>query len=63
MRWAWHVVQMVKKNACRLLVGKPEEKSPLGRPRRRWINTIKMDLGAIRWGMDWIGLAPDMDKW
>jgi hypothetical protein len=51
-------------NACRLLVGKPEGKKPLGRPRRRWVDTIKMDLGEIGWGgVDWIGLARDRDKW
>jgi hypothetical protein len=40
------------------LAGKPEEKRPLGRPRRRWVNNIKMDLGIIGWGdMEWIDLA------
>jgi hypothetical protein len=48
MRWAVHVARMgEKRNAYRLLVGKPEGKSPLGRPRRRWVNNIKMDLGEI----------------
>jgi hypothetical protein len=48
----------------RLLVGKPEGKRPLGRPRRRWVNNIKMDLVEMEWGdMDWIGLAQDRDKW
>jgi hypothetical protein len=43
-------------------VGKPEAKRPLGRPRRRWVNDIKMDLREIGWDdMDWIELAPDMD--
>jgi hypothetical protein len=47
-----------KRNACRLLVGKPEGKRPLGRPRRRWVHYVKVDLGEIRWGdVDWIGLA------
>jgi hypothetical protein len=46
MRWAGHVAQMgEKRNAYRLLVGKPEGKSPLGRPRCRWVDNIKMDLG------------------
>jgi hypothetical protein len=46
------------------LVGKPEGKRPLGRPRRRWVDTIKMDLGEIGWdGMDWIELAQDRDQW
>jgi hypothetical protein len=45
MRWAGHVVRMgEKRNAYRLLVGKPEEKRPLGRPRRRWVDNIRMDL-------------------
>jgi hypothetical protein len=44
-----------KRNACRLLVGKPEGKRPLGRPRRRWVDNIRMDLGEMRWGdVDWI---------
>jgi hypothetical protein len=47
-----------KKNAYRILVGKPEGKRPLGRPRRRWVDSIKMDLREIVWvGMDWIDLA------
>jgi hypothetical protein len=53
-----------KKNADRLLVGKPEGRRPLGRPRRRWLDTIRMDLGEVGWcGVDWIGLAQDRDKW
>jgi hypothetical protein len=45
-------------------VGKPEGKRPLGRPRRRWVNNIKMDLREIVWdGMDWIDLAQNMDQW
>jgi hypothetical protein len=47
-----------KRNAYRLLVGKPEGRRPLGRPRHRWVDNIKMDLGEINWGaVDWIGLA------
>jgi hypothetical protein len=47
-----------KMNACRLLVGKPEGKRPLGRTRCRWLNNIEMDLGEIGWGdVGWIGLA------
>jgi hypothetical protein len=59
MRWAGHVAQMVeKRNAYSLLVGKPKGKGPLGRPRRRWVDNIRMDLGEVRWGdVDWIGLA------
>jgi hypothetical protein len=50
------------RNAYRILVGNPEGKRPLGIPRRRWVNNIKMYLREIGWdGMDWIGLAKDMD--
>jgi hypothetical protein len=49
-RWAGHVTRMEeKKNACRVLVGKSEGKRPLGRPRRRWVDNIKMDLRGIGW--------------
>jgi len=48
----------------RVLVGKPEVKRPLGRPRRRWVNNIRMDLQELECGyMDWIGLAQDRDRW
>jgi hypothetical protein len=57
MRWAEHVVLMAeKRNAYRLLVGKPQGKRRLGRPRRRWVDNIKMDLleiGLGRCGLDW----------
>jgi hypothetical protein len=47
-----------------ILEGKPEGKRPLGRPRRRWVENIKMDLTEIRWdGMDWTDLAQDRDQW
>jgi hypothetical protein len=53
-----------KRNACRMLVRKTEGKRPLGRPRHRWVNNIKMDLREIGWGgMDWIELAHDRDQW
>jgi hypothetical protein len=53
-----------KRNACRILVGKPERKRPLGRPRRRWLDNIKMDLREIGWdGMDWIDQAQDREQW
>jgi hypothetical protein len=53
-----------KRNVYRLLVGKPERERPLGRPRRRCVNNIKMDLLEIGWvGVDWIGLAQDRNKW
>jgi hypothetical protein len=59
MRWAKHVARMgEKRNMHRLLVGKPEGKRPLGRPRRRWIDNIKMDLFRDRsecCGLDWSG--------
>jgi hypothetical protein len=52
------------RNAYRILVGKPEGKRPLGRPRHRWVDNIKMDLREIGWdGMDWIELAQDRDQW
>jgi hypothetical protein len=65
MRWAGHVKRIgVKRNAFRLLVEKPEGNRPLGRPRSRWIDNIKMDLAEIGLGsMAWIGLAQDRDKW
>jgi hypothetical protein len=53
-----------KKKAYRLLVGKPEERRPLGRPRRRWLDNIRMDLVEVEWGdVDWIGMAQDRDRW
>jgi hypothetical protein len=54
----------VKRNAYRILMGKPEEKRPLRRPRRRWVDDIKMDIremGSV--SMDWIDLAHDRDQW
>jgi hypothetical protein len=65
MRWAGHVARMgAKSNAYRLLVGKPEEKRPLERPRRRWVDNIRADLGEVGWGdVDWIGLAQDRNRW
>jgi hypothetical protein len=48
-----------KRNAYRLLVGKPEGKRPLGRPRRRWLDNIRMGWGDV----DWIGLAQDSNRW
>jgi hypothetical protein len=55
---------MAKRNAYRILVGNPEGKRPLRRPRRRWVNNIKMDLREIGWnGIDWIDLARNRDQW
>jgi hypothetical protein len=64
IRWAGHVAQTgEKRNVYRILVGKPERKRPLGRPRSRWVDSIKMDLREIGWdGMDWIKLAQDRDQ-
>jgi hypothetical protein len=65
MRWAGHVARTgERRNAFRILEGKPEGKRPLGRPRRRWVDNIKMDLRETEWdGMDWIYLAQDRDQW
>jgi hypothetical protein len=65
MRWEGHVVWMgEKRGVYRVLVGKPEGKRPLGRPRRRWEDNIRMDLQEVGCGgMDWIGLARDRDRW
>jgi hypothetical protein len=64
MRLAGHVARMEKRNAYRKLVGKAEGKGPLGRPRRRWMDNIKMDIREIGWGgMDWIDQAHDWDQW
>jgi hypothetical protein len=52
-----------KRNVYRLLVGKPEGKRPLGRPRRRWVDNIRMDFGEVGCGdVDWIGLAQDTNR-
>jgi len=65
MRWAGHVARMgEKRGVYRVLVGKPEGKRPLGRPRHRWEDNIKMDLQEVGCGgMDWIELAQDRDMW
>jgi hypothetical protein len=65
MRWEGHVAQMgEKRNAYRLFVGKPGGRRPLGRPRRRWVDNIMMDLGEVGWvDVDWIGLAQDRNRW
>jgi len=64
MRWAGHVAHMGEvRGVYRVLVEKPEGKRPLGRPRRRWVDNIRMDLQEVRCGyMDWIGLAQDRDR-
>ncbi|KAJ4433744.1 hypothetical protein ANN_16055 [Periplaneta americana] len=65
LRWAWHVARMGEsRNAYRVLVGRPEGKRPLGRPRRRWEDNIKMDLREVGYGdREWINLAQDRDQW
>jgi hypothetical protein len=54
---------MGKRSAYRMLVGRPEGRRPLGRPRRRWEDNIKMDLQDMGWGIEWIGLPQDRDRW
>jgi len=65
MRWAGHVARMgEERGAYKVLVGKPEGRRPLGRPRRRWVVNIRMDLQDVGCGyVDWIGLAQDRDRW
>jgi len=65
MRWAGHVARMGQdRGVQRVLVGKPEGKRPLGRPRRRWEDNIKMDLQEVGWGRgDWMELAQDRGRW
>ena len=65
MRWAGHVARMgEERGAYKVLVGKPEGKRPLVRPRRRWVDNIRMDLQEVGCGYgDWIGLAQDRDGW
>ena len=60
-----HVARMgEERRVYRVLVGKPEGRRPLGRPRRRWVDNIRMDLQEVGRGyMDWIGLAQDRDRW
>jgi len=65
MRWAGHVTRMVEERGVyRVLVGKPERKRPLGRPRSRWVNNVRLDLQEMGCGyMDWIGRAQGRDRW
>ena len=65
MRWAGHVARMGgQRRVYRFLVGKPEGKRPVGRPSRRWLDNIRMDLQEVECGyVDWIGLAQDRDRW
>jgi hypothetical protein len=58
------ITNVEKRNAYRLLVGKSEGRRPLGRPRRRWLDNIRMHLVEVGWGdVNWIGLAQDRDRW
>ncbi|KAJ4433098.1 hypothetical protein ANN_15355 [Periplaneta americana] len=65
LRWLWYVAHMGEsRNAYRVLVGTPEGKRPLGRPRRRWEDNIKMDLRELEYdARDWINFAKDRDRW
>ena len=65
MRWAGHVAHMGgERGVYKVLVGKPEGRRPMGRPRRRWVDNIRMDLQVVGCGyMDWIGLPQDRDSW
>ena len=65
MRWAGHVACMGEgRGVYRVLVGKPEGRRPLGRPRRRWKDIIRMDLLEVGCGcVDWMELAQDRDRW
>jgi hypothetical protein len=65
VRWTGHITCMGEnRNAYKILVGNAERKRPLGRPRRRWEDNIKMDLGEIGWGgIGWIDITQYRDKW
>jgi hypothetical protein len=65
MRWAWHVARMGGgRGVYRVLVGRPEGRRPLVRPRRRWEDNIRMDLReVVRGCVDWMELAQDRDRW
>ena len=63
--WAGHLARMgEERGVCRFLVGKPEGRRPMGRPRRSWVDNIRTDLQEVGCGyVDWIGLAQDRDRW
>jgi hypothetical protein len=65
MRWAVHVARIrEKRSTCRILVENSEGKRPVRKPRRRWVDNIKMNIREIGWdGVDWIDLAHDRDQW
>jgi hypothetical protein len=60
-----HYVPLCSMNggACRVSVGRPVERRPLGRPRRRWEDNIKMDIKEVVWGMNWTDMAQDRNRW
>jgi hypothetical protein len=64
MRWVGHVACTgEKRGAYRILVGRPERRRPLGRPRHRWEDNIRMDLQEVGYDLNWIELAQDRDRW
>jgi len=64
MRWVGHVAHMGEgRGVHRVLVGKPEGKRPLGRPKRRWGDNIKIDIWEVGGGGDWTELSQDRDRW
>jgi hypothetical protein len=64
MRWGGHVACMGARNVFKILVGKPEVKRQLGRPRRNWEDNIIVDHREMGWeGMDWINMDQDRDQW
>ena len=65
MKWDGHVTHMdEERGVYRVLVGEPEGRRPLGRPRLRWVDNIRTDLQEVECGqVDWIGLAQDRDRW
>jgi hypothetical protein len=63
MRWEGHVARIGEdRKGNKVLVGKTEGKRPFGRPRRRWGDEIRMDIGETGWGMEWIQLSQDRDR-
>ena len=63
MRWAGYVARIEEsRRVYRDLVGKPEEKGPLGRPRRKWEDNINMNLREVGWGVGWINLVQDRER-
>jgi hypothetical protein len=64
LRWTGRIARVgERRGEYRVLVGKHEGRRPLGRPRRTWEDNIKMGLREVEWGMDWINLAQDRDRW